>query len=158
MPCPQNQKEKEKKKKPMSHISGVKKLQHSSSLTQSSIPRYGVKTETEDELTNVRSVVLCVDNIRLYRAIIYLCIYHGQYSFLYHCQLFYFAFYSFYSFRFYLTVFIVILLGRCTLYLLFYCFYSYVVVIFEHPLAKEFPSGLIQFYVILYLSLSVFGC
>ena len=53
MPCPQNQKEKEKKTKPMSQISGVKKLQHSSSLTHSSIPRFGVKTETEDELANV---------------------------------------------------------------------------------------------------------
>ncbi|XP_029684920.1 cAMP-specific 3',5'-cyclic phosphodiesterase 4D isoform X4 [Takifugu rubripes] len=50
MPCPQTQKEKEKKNKPMSQISGVKKLQHSSSLTNSNIPRFGVKTETEDEL------------------------------------------------------------------------------------------------------------
>uniref|UniRef100_H3DJP5 Phosphodiesterase n=1 Tax=Tetraodon nigroviridis TaxID=99883 RepID=H3DJP5_TETNG len=50
MPCPQSQKEKEKKNKPMSQISGVKKLQHSSSLTNSNIPRFGVKTETEDEL------------------------------------------------------------------------------------------------------------
>ncbi|KAG7276129.1 hypothetical protein CRUP_011805 [Coryphaenoides rupestris] len=52
MPCPQNQKEKEKKNKPMSQISGVKKLQHSSSLTHSSIPRFGVKTEMEDQLAN----------------------------------------------------------------------------------------------------------
>ncbi|XP_028434540.1 cAMP-specific 3',5'-cyclic phosphodiesterase 4D isoform X2 [Perca flavescens] len=50
MPTPQTQKEKEKKNKPMSQISGVKKLQHSSSLTNSNIPRFGVKTETEDEL------------------------------------------------------------------------------------------------------------
>ncbi|XP_038559003.1 cAMP-specific 3',5'-cyclic phosphodiesterase 4D isoform X5 [Micropterus salmoides] len=50
MPTPQTQKEKEKKKLPMSQISGVKKLQHSSSLTNSNIPRFGVKTETEDEL------------------------------------------------------------------------------------------------------------
>uniref|UniRef100_A0A8C6PE19 Phosphodiesterase n=1 Tax=Nothobranchius furzeri TaxID=105023 RepID=A0A8C6PE19_NOTFU len=50
MPSPQTQKEKEKKNKPMSQISGVKKLQHSSSLTNSNIPRFGVKTETEDEL------------------------------------------------------------------------------------------------------------
>uniref|UniRef100_A0A3Q3VWD0 Phosphodiesterase n=1 Tax=Mola mola TaxID=94237 RepID=A0A3Q3VWD0_MOLML len=50
MPCPQTQKEKEKKNKPMCQISGVKKLQHSSSLTNSNIPRFGVKTETEDEL------------------------------------------------------------------------------------------------------------
>ncbi|KAM4576019.1 3',5'-cyclic-AMP phosphodiesterase 4D isoform 3-T3 [Odontesthes bonariensis] len=50
MPSPQTQKEKEKKNKPMSQISGVKKLQHSSSLTNSNIPRFGVKIETEDEL------------------------------------------------------------------------------------------------------------
>nr|XP_020449357.1 cAMP-specific 3',5'-cyclic phosphodiesterase 4D isoform X3 [Monopterus albus] len=50
MPSPHTQKEKEKKNKPMSQISGVKKLQHSSSLTNSNIPRFGVKTETEDEL------------------------------------------------------------------------------------------------------------
>jgi len=45
--------------------------------------------------------------------------------------------------------FIVIRLGVYTLYLLFYCFYSYIVAIFEQPLAQEFPSGLIQFYLIL---------
>ncbi|XP_034026398.1 cAMP-specific 3',5'-cyclic phosphodiesterase 4D isoform X3 [Thalassophryne amazonica] len=50
MPSPHMQKDKEKKNKPMSQISGVKKLQHSSSLTNSNIPRFGVKTETEDEL------------------------------------------------------------------------------------------------------------
>ncbi|XP_046904607.1 cAMP-specific 3',5'-cyclic phosphodiesterase 4D isoform X2 [Hypomesus transpacificus] len=51
MPSPQTQKEKdEKKNKPMCQISGVKKLQHSSSLTNSNIPRFGVKTETEEEL------------------------------------------------------------------------------------------------------------
>ncbi|KAJ8285396.1 hypothetical protein GJAV_G00026340 [Gymnothorax javanicus] len=50
MPSPQTQKEKEKKKRPMSQISGVKKLTHSSSLSNSSIPRFGVKTETEDAL------------------------------------------------------------------------------------------------------------
>uniref|UniRef100_A0A6Q2XLM1 Phosphodiesterase n=1 Tax=Esox lucius TaxID=8010 RepID=A0A6Q2XLM1_ESOLU len=51
MPTPQTQKEKEdKKNRPMSQISGVKKLQHSSSLTNSNISRFGVKTETEDEL------------------------------------------------------------------------------------------------------------
>ncbi|KAM6985115.1 3',5'-cyclic-AMP phosphodiesterase 4D-like [Aplochiton taeniatus] len=52
MPCPQTQKEKEEKKKnnAMSQISGVKKLQHSTSLTNSNIPRFGVKTETEDSL------------------------------------------------------------------------------------------------------------
>lgn len=53
MPSPQTQKEKEKKNKPMCQISGVKKLQHSSSLTNSNIPRFGVKTETEDELAKV---------------------------------------------------------------------------------------------------------
>uniref|UniRef100_A0A3B1IPM1 Phosphodiesterase n=1 Tax=Astyanax mexicanus TaxID=7994 RepID=A0A3B1IPM1_ASTMX len=50
MPTPQTQKEKEKKKKPMSQISGVKKLMHSTSLTNSNIPRFGVKTETEESL------------------------------------------------------------------------------------------------------------
>ncbi|XP_060927622.1 cAMP-specific 3',5'-cyclic phosphodiesterase 4D [Limanda limanda] len=52
MPTPQSQKDKEKEKatKPMSQITGVKKLQHSSSLTNSNIARFGVKTETEDEL------------------------------------------------------------------------------------------------------------
>ncbi|KAK1154000.1 hypothetical protein AOXY_G29250 [Acipenser oxyrinchus oxyrinchus] len=48
------QKEREKKKKkqqPMCQISGVKKLTHSSSLTNSSIPRFGVKTDQEDSLT-----------------------------------------------------------------------------------------------------------
>lgn len=53
MPTPQTQKEKEKKNKPMSQIIGVKKLQHSSSLTNSNIPRFGVKSETEDELAKV---------------------------------------------------------------------------------------------------------
>ncbi|XP_067253417.1 3',5'-cyclic-AMP phosphodiesterase 4D-like isoform X2 [Chanodichthys erythropterus] len=50
MPTPQTQKEKEKKKKPMCQISGVKKLMHSTSLTNSNIPRFGVKTDTEDSL------------------------------------------------------------------------------------------------------------
>ncbi|XP_063772224.1 3',5'-cyclic-AMP phosphodiesterase 4C isoform X2 [Pseudophryne corroboree] len=40
-------KEKEKKKRPMSQISGVKKLTHSSSFTTCSIPRFGVKTDHE---------------------------------------------------------------------------------------------------------------
>ncbi|MBN3316798.1 PDE4D phosphodiesterase, partial [Atractosteus spatula] len=43
-------KEKEKKKRPMSQISGVKKLTHSSSLATSSIPRFGVNTDQEDPL------------------------------------------------------------------------------------------------------------
>ena len=56
LPTPQTQKEKEdKKNRPMCQISGVKKLQHSSSLTNSNIPRFGVKTETEDELAKVGS-------------------------------------------------------------------------------------------------------
>ncbi|XP_048859691.1 cAMP-specific 3',5'-cyclic phosphodiesterase 4D isoform X5 [Brienomyrus brachyistius] len=50
MPSPQTQKDKDKKKRPMSQISGVKKLMHSSSLTNSNIPRFGVKTEAEDLL------------------------------------------------------------------------------------------------------------
>ncbi|KAM6303309.1 3',5'-cyclic-AMP phosphodiesterase 4D isoform 8-T8 [Podargus strigoides] len=49
IPSP-TQKEKEKKKRPMSQISGVKKLMHSSSLTNSSIPRFGVKTDQENGL------------------------------------------------------------------------------------------------------------
>ncbi|NXD07033.1 PDE4D phosphodiesterase, partial [Nothocercus nigrocapillus] len=49
IPSP-TQKEKEKKKRPMSQISGVKKLMHSSSLTNSNIPRFGVKTDQEDVL------------------------------------------------------------------------------------------------------------
>uniref|UniRef100_A0A8C5AKI7 Phosphodiesterase n=1 Tax=Gadus morhua TaxID=8049 RepID=A0A8C5AKI7_GADMO len=36
--------------KPMCHISGVKKLTHSSSLSNSALPRFGVKTEQEDAL------------------------------------------------------------------------------------------------------------
>lgn len=55
IPSP-TQKEKEKKKRPMSQISGVKKLMHSSSLTNSSIPRFGVKTEQEDVLAKVRKM------------------------------------------------------------------------------------------------------
>ncbi|XP_032419354.1 cAMP-specific 3',5'-cyclic phosphodiesterase 4C-like isoform X1 [Xiphophorus hellerii] len=38
------------KDKPMSHISGVRKLSHSSSLSSASMPRFGVNTEHEDEL------------------------------------------------------------------------------------------------------------
>ncbi|CAL1600808.1 unnamed protein product [Knipowitschia caucasica] len=38
------------KDKPMSHIIGVRKLSHSSSLSSSSVPRFGVSTEREDEL------------------------------------------------------------------------------------------------------------
>ncbi|KAK2833275.1 hypothetical protein Q5P01_017164 [Channa striata] len=38
------------REKPMCHISGVKKLTHSSSLSNSTLPRFGVKTENEDAL------------------------------------------------------------------------------------------------------------
>ncbi|KAM4584549.1 3',5'-cyclic-AMP phosphodiesterase 4C-like [Odontesthes bonariensis] len=38
------------KEKSMSHISGVKKLSHSSSLSSASMPRFGVNTDQEDEL------------------------------------------------------------------------------------------------------------
>lgn len=55
MPQPQTQKEKETKDQPMSEISGVKKLQHSTSLANANIPRFGVKTEKEDELAKVTS-------------------------------------------------------------------------------------------------------
>lgn len=41
------------KEKSMSHISGVRKLSHSSSLSSSSMPRFGVNTEHEDELAKV---------------------------------------------------------------------------------------------------------
>ncbi|XP_047666517.1 cAMP-specific 3',5'-cyclic phosphodiesterase 4D isoform X1 [Tachysurus fulvidraco] len=43
-------KEKEKKRRPMSQISGVKKLAHSPSLAPSRIPRFGVNTEHESLL------------------------------------------------------------------------------------------------------------
>lgn len=62
IPSP-TQKEKEKKKRPMSQISGVKKLMHSSSLTNSSIPRFGVKTEQEDVLAKVRRQIIVLNTI-----------------------------------------------------------------------------------------------
>lgn len=37
----------------MCQISGVKKLTHSSSLSSSALPRFGVKTEHEDALARV---------------------------------------------------------------------------------------------------------
>lgn len=49
----------------MCHISGVKKLTHSSSLSNSAMPRFGVKTEHEDALARVNTCVivfLCVFN------------------------------------------------------------------------------------------------
>ncbi|XP_065431718.1 3',5'-cyclic-AMP phosphodiesterase 4A isoform X5 [Chrysemys picta bellii] len=50
---PPTQKERDKKKKqqPMCQISGVKKLMPSSGLTNSSIPRFGVKTDQEELLS-----------------------------------------------------------------------------------------------------------
>ncbi|KAM3622701.1 uncharacterized protein V6R79_002133 [Siganus canaliculatus] len=39
------------KDKPMSHISGVRKLSHSSSLSSTSMPRFGVNTDYEDKLS-----------------------------------------------------------------------------------------------------------
>uniref|UniRef100_A0A4W5LTA7 Phosphodiesterase n=1 Tax=Hucho hucho TaxID=62062 RepID=A0A4W5LTA7_9TELE len=52
MASTKTQKERTDKKnaKPMCQISGVKKLQHSTSLSNSNIPRFGVKTDTEDQL------------------------------------------------------------------------------------------------------------
>ncbi|NXF32726.1 PDE4D phosphodiesterase, partial [Nyctibius bracteatus] len=40
-------KEKERRKRPMSHISGVRKLTHGSNLATAGIPRFGVRTEQE---------------------------------------------------------------------------------------------------------------
>uniref|UniRef100_A0A8C5U609 3',5'-cyclic-AMP phosphodiesterase n=1 Tax=Malurus cyaneus samueli TaxID=2593467 RepID=A0A8C5U609_9PASS len=40
-------KDKERRKRPMSQISGVRKLKHSSSLARAGIPRFGVRTEHE---------------------------------------------------------------------------------------------------------------
>ncbi|XP_075433549.1 3',5'-cyclic-AMP phosphodiesterase 4A isoform X4 [Ascaphus truei] len=51
IPSPaQKEREKKKKQQPMGQISGVKKVTHSSSLTNSSVPQYGVKTDQEDAL------------------------------------------------------------------------------------------------------------
>ncbi len=44
----------------MSHISGVKKLTHSSSLTSAALPRFGVKTEQEDALARVQMHIACI--------------------------------------------------------------------------------------------------
>lgn len=43
------------REKPMCQISGVKKLTHSSSLSNSALPRFGVKTEHEDALARVNA-------------------------------------------------------------------------------------------------------
>lgn len=54
IPSPtQKDREKKKRQQPMCQISGVKKLTHSSSLTNSSIPRFGVKTDQEELLSKV---------------------------------------------------------------------------------------------------------
>ena len=47
------EKEKEKKKRPMSQISGLKKLTHGSSFSCATIPRFGVKTDQEALLAKV---------------------------------------------------------------------------------------------------------
>ncbi|XP_039623135.1 cAMP-specific 3',5'-cyclic phosphodiesterase 4D isoform X2 [Polypterus senegalus] len=44
------QEQQQQQQQPMSQISGVKKLTHSSSVTTSSIPRFGVQTEAEEPL------------------------------------------------------------------------------------------------------------
>ncbi|XP_030322066.1 cAMP-specific 3',5'-cyclic phosphodiesterase 4C isoform X3 [Calypte anna] len=44
------EKEKERRKRPMSQISGVRKLMHSSNLTATTIPRFGVRTDQEELL------------------------------------------------------------------------------------------------------------
>lgn len=48
------EKGKEEAKHPMSQISGVKKLRHSTSLSSAAIPRFGVKTDQEGPLAKVR--------------------------------------------------------------------------------------------------------
>ncbi|XP_077118155.1 3',5'-cyclic-AMP phosphodiesterase 4A isoform X4 [Ranitomeya variabilis] len=51
IPSPtQKERDKKKKQQTMCQISGVKKLTHSSSLTNSTIPRFGVKTDQEEPL------------------------------------------------------------------------------------------------------------
>lgn len=50
-------KEKEWRKRPMSQISGVRKLTHGSSLTAAGIPRFGVRTDQEELLAKVGPIV-----------------------------------------------------------------------------------------------------
>uniref|UniRef100_A0A7M4FE81 Phosphodiesterase n=1 Tax=Crocodylus porosus TaxID=8502 RepID=A0A7M4FE81_CROPO len=50
IPSPPPREDTEKAQRPMSQISGVKKLMHSSSLSSSSIPRFGVTTDQEGPL------------------------------------------------------------------------------------------------------------
>lgn len=58
IPSPtQKDREKKKKQQLMTQISGVKKLMHSSSLNNTSISRFGVKTEKEDHLAKVRQIL-----------------------------------------------------------------------------------------------------
>ncbi|XP_025998861.1 cAMP-specific 3',5'-cyclic phosphodiesterase 4D-like isoform X5 [Astatotilapia calliptera] len=54
-------KEKEKKKRPMSQISGVKKVTQSPGLAPASIPRFGVNTPHENLLAKVGSRIRCKD-------------------------------------------------------------------------------------------------
>lgn len=59
------------REKPMCHISGVKKLTHSSSLSNSTMPRFGVKTEHEDALARVNTssiVLLCFYCVYVFNA------------------------------------------------------------------------------------------
>lgn len=57
IPSPtQKDREKKKKQQLMTQISGVKKLMHSSSLNNTSISRFGVKTEKEDHLAKVGEI------------------------------------------------------------------------------------------------------
>nr|XP_020636712.1 cAMP-specific 3',5'-cyclic phosphodiesterase 4C isoform X3 [Pogona vitticeps] len=53
------EKEKEKKKRPMSQISGLKKLTHGSSFSCATIPRFGVKTDQEALLAKELEDVNC---------------------------------------------------------------------------------------------------
>lgn len=63
IPSPtQKDREKKKKQQLMTQISGVKKLMHSSSLNNTSISRFGVKTEKEDHLAKVRDCCFCGDS------------------------------------------------------------------------------------------------
>lgn len=62
-------KEKEKKRRPMSQISGVKKLTHSTSLAPSRIPRFGVNTEHESLLAKVSPSTHTKNEIRANRLI-----------------------------------------------------------------------------------------
>lgn len=51
------------KDKSMSHISGVRKLSHSSSLSSTSMPRFGVNTDHEDELAKVCQLLCFFSNV-----------------------------------------------------------------------------------------------